>query len=241
MNNFFDEIRNFQRKQPIFYIQENASLTLSKSKFRDELLKLKIEPLISYLRNKTAHFLDMKETGDEWKNYDDPNELLLQVIQKERIPCNCYQISKLVVALLRIQGIPSRVRVCLSKDFFGEKWSDHCILEYYEGEEWRLADPDRYNVIKDQCDPLNVPVDRYLWPMNFINDYKNFHRIHYPEFRSMEKIEIFNRIIFGIFWLDWASILDRIDLIPHLFKEHQVYLLQENIEFAEFLCNEKSK
>lgn len=53
----------------------------------------------------------------------------------------CYHFALVHCALLRTKGVPSRAR-CGFASYLGDgKWTDHWVIEHWDGAEWRLNDP----------------------------------------------------------------------------------------------------
>jgi hypothetical protein len=60
---------------------------------------------------------------------------------KRRMVGFCYHFALLHTALLRSQGVPARTRCGFAGYFEAGKWIDHWVTEYWDGERWRLNDP----------------------------------------------------------------------------------------------------
>ncbi|HEY8424431.1 MAG TPA: transglutaminase-like domain-containing protein [Limnochordales bacterium] len=86
----------------------------------------------------------------------------------QRLVCNCRHFSTLLVAILREQGVPARVRVGFGRYFDPGAYEDHWVCEYWDATDarWVLVDPQLDPV---QCealgvgfDPCDVPRDQFL-------------------------------------------------------------------------------
>ena len=53
----------------------------------------------------------------------------------------CYHFALLHCALLRATGTPARVRCGFASYFEARRWIDHWVVEYWDGDSWRLIDP----------------------------------------------------------------------------------------------------
>lgn len=53
----------------------------------------------------------------------------------------CYHFALLHCALLRAVGTPARARCGFVSYFGARRWIDHWVTEYWDGEGWRLTDP----------------------------------------------------------------------------------------------------
>ena len=86
----------------------------------------------------------------------------------ERLVGNCRHFATLLVAILREQGVPARVRAGFARYFGPGRYEDHWLCEYWNASEgcWVLVDPQLDAV---QCetlgvnfDPCDVPRDHFL-------------------------------------------------------------------------------
>jgi hypothetical protein len=53
----------------------------------------------------------------------------------------CYHFALLHTAFLRAKGVPARARCGFAGYFEAGRWIDHWVTEYWDGETWRLNDP----------------------------------------------------------------------------------------------------
>jgi len=53
----------------------------------------------------------------------------------------CYHFALLHCALLRATGTPARIRCGFAGYFQAGRWMDHWVTEYFNGDCWRLTDP----------------------------------------------------------------------------------------------------
>ncbi|HTU73466.1 MAG TPA: transglutaminase-like domain-containing protein [Trebonia sp.] len=53
----------------------------------------------------------------------------------------CYHFALLHCALLRATGTPARIRCGFAGYFVPQWWIDHWVTEYWDGDGWRLTDP----------------------------------------------------------------------------------------------------
>ncbi len=85
-----------------------------------------------------------------------------------RLVCICRHFSVLLVALLRAKGVPARARCGFGTYFERDKFVDHWVGEYWNGNQarWILVDAQldelQRHKIRADFDPLDVPRDRFL-------------------------------------------------------------------------------
>lgn len=60
---------------------------------------------------------------------------------EERLIGYCYHFALVHCALLRANGVPSRTRCGFANYLADGKWTDHWVVEYSNGTEWSLIDP----------------------------------------------------------------------------------------------------
>jgi hypothetical protein len=53
----------------------------------------------------------------------------------------CYHFALLHCALLRATGTPARARSGFAGYLQAQRWIDHWVVEYWDGDSWRLTDP----------------------------------------------------------------------------------------------------
>ncbi|MDH3705860.1 MAG: transglutaminase-like domain-containing protein [Acidimicrobiia bacterium] len=84
----------------------------------------------------------------------------------ERILGNCRQFSVLTVALLRATGVPARARCGFGAAFESDKWVDHWIVEWHDGERWVRSDcqidDEQRAAFGIDHDPLHLPAEAFL-------------------------------------------------------------------------------
>ncbi len=86
----------------------------------------------------------------------------------ERLVGNCRQITVLVVAMLRAQGVPARARCGFGGYFGSGAFEDHWVIEYWSDAEasWVLVDAQldelQKGLFRPDFDLLDVPRDRFL-------------------------------------------------------------------------------
>jgi hypothetical protein len=77
----------------------------------------------------------------------------------------CRHFSVLATALLRLHGRPARAR-CGFGTYFDGTPVDHWVVEYWDGDAWKLGDPQmdavQRGALKLDFDPLDVPRERFL-------------------------------------------------------------------------------
>lgn len=61
--------------------------------------------------------------------------------EEERLIGFCYHFALLHCAFLRASGVPSRTRCGFARYLDDGKWIDHWVTEYWDGNQWRLNDP----------------------------------------------------------------------------------------------------
>ncbi|MGO9198119.1 MAG: transglutaminase-like domain-containing protein [Acidimicrobiales bacterium] len=79
----------------------------------------------------------------------------------DRVLCICRHFTLLHTALLRSQGIPSRVRCGFSNCFDPAKWYDHWVTERWNGERWVRDDP---QIDELQARTVNLDFDAHDQP-----------------------------------------------------------------------------
>jgi transglutaminase superfamily protein len=71
----------------------------------------------------------------------DPSPLDFKRPAERRMVGFCYHFALLHCALLRATGTPARVRCGFAGYFEARRWIDHWVIEYWDGDSWRLTDP----------------------------------------------------------------------------------------------------
>jgi hypothetical protein len=71
----------------------------------------------------------------------DPSPLGLKRPAERRMVGFCYHFALLHCALLRATGTPARARCGFAGYFEAGRWIDHWVVEYWDGDAWRLTDP----------------------------------------------------------------------------------------------------
>jgi Transglutaminase-like superfamily len=71
----------------------------------------------------------------------DPRPLGFKRPAERRMVGFCYHFALLHCALLRATGTPARVRCGFAGYFEARRWIDHWVVEYWDGDRWRLTDP----------------------------------------------------------------------------------------------------
>jgi hypothetical protein len=71
----------------------------------------------------------------------DPGPLSLKRPAERRMVGFCYHFALLHCALLRATGTPARVRCGFAGYLEARRWIDHWVVEYWDGDGWRLTDP----------------------------------------------------------------------------------------------------
>ena len=71
----------------------------------------------------------------------DPSPLELKRPAERRMVGFCYHFALLHCAFLRATGTPARARCGFASYFEARRWIDHWVVEYWDGEGWRLTDP----------------------------------------------------------------------------------------------------
>ena len=61
--------------------------------------------------------------------------------ENERLIGYCYHFALLHCALLRAKGTPARTRCGFAAYLIAGKWTDHWVVEFWDGQQWRLTDP----------------------------------------------------------------------------------------------------
>ncbi|WP_370376114.1 transglutaminase-like domain-containing protein [Catenulispora sp. GAS73] len=71
----------------------------------------------------------------------DPASLSFERPPEGRMVGFCYHFALLHCALLRATGTPARVRCGFASYFEARRWIDHWVVEFWDGNGWRLTDP----------------------------------------------------------------------------------------------------
>jgi hypothetical protein len=71
----------------------------------------------------------------------DSSPLDLERPAERRMVGFCYHFALLHCALLRATGTPARARCGFASYFWAGRWIDHWVTEYWDGDGWRLTDP----------------------------------------------------------------------------------------------------
>ncbi len=71
----------------------------------------------------------------------DPRSLEFKRPAGQRMVGFCYHFALLHCALLRATGTPARVRCGFARYLQTRRWIDHWVVEYWDGDGWRLTDP----------------------------------------------------------------------------------------------------
>lgn len=83
----------------------------------------------------------------------------------ERVASNCRGFTVLAVTLLRHAGVPARAR-CGFGAYFGDKKEDHWVVEFRDGDRWRMLDAQldevQRRVLKIGFDVTDVTRDQFV-------------------------------------------------------------------------------
>ena len=71
----------------------------------------------------------------------DPAPVNVERPVERRMVGFCYHFALLHCALLRATGTPARIRCGFAGDFVAQRWIDHWVVEYWDGDGWLLTDP----------------------------------------------------------------------------------------------------
>lgn len=78
----------------------------------------------------------------------------------------CRHFTLLLVAILRHKGFPARARCGFGAYFEKDRFLDHWVGEYWDGERWVMVDAQldetQRRLFRIGFDPLDVPRDRFL-------------------------------------------------------------------------------
>jgi hypothetical protein len=84
----------------------------------------------------------------------------------QRIATNCRGFSVLSIAMLRHAGVPARARCGFGAYFNRGKFEDHWVVEFHDGERWRLFDaqiePQHRDAMKIEFDLTDIPRDEFV-------------------------------------------------------------------------------
>jgi hypothetical protein len=141
----------------------------------------------------------------------DPSPLDLKRPAERRMVGFCYHFALLHCALLRATGTPARARCGFASYFEEGRWIDHWVVEYWDGDGWRLTDPDagRSDLTRDdfqnavtawnQCrDGASVPAlygNRELWGWDelrgsLINDVAALNKVEVSGWYWCDRIKV---------------------------------------------------
>ena len=83
----------------------------------------------------------------------------------ERFGGTCRTFAVLTTALLRHQGTPARARCGFGGYFQPGKWVDHWVVEHWDGERWRMLDPqidELQQEVTGLADPTDLSAEQFL-------------------------------------------------------------------------------
>jgi hypothetical protein len=96
----------------------------------------------------------------------EPGSLATRRPPEKRFIGVCSHYALLACSALRHHGVPARVRVGFANYFVPGFHDDHWITEYWDGDGWRLMDPEltpgvcrHFGIVFDPCD---VPRDKFV-------------------------------------------------------------------------------
>jgi hypothetical protein len=96
----------------------------------------------------------------------DDRPLAVEREPQGRISTNCRGFSVLAVSILRAQGIPARARCGFGAYFKPGYFEDHWVVEYLDGERWKLLDAQIDELQRTQLgidfDLTDVPRDQFV-------------------------------------------------------------------------------
>lgn len=83
-----------------------------------------------------------------------------------RLLGNCRHFSVTLAALLRTAGVPARVRCGFGSYFLDDHWEDHWVVERWDGEGWRVSDPQLDELMLERLgvdfDPMELPDGAFI-------------------------------------------------------------------------------
>jgi hypothetical protein len=141
----------------------------------------------------------------------DPSPLDAKRPAERRMVGFCYHFALLHCALLRATGTPARVRCGFAGYFEERRWIDHWVVEYWDGDSWRLTDPQigRSDLTRDafqngitgwnQCrDGASMPAlygNGELWGWDelrgsLINDVAALNKVEVPGWYWCDRIKV---------------------------------------------------
>ncbi|MGE0823117.1 MAG: transglutaminase-like domain-containing protein [Candidatus Binatia bacterium] len=118
-------------------------------------------------RQQEIHLRSFEQTLEQLLALDDQPLTVARAADK-RLACRCHNFTRLLVAILRAQGIPARSRCGFGTYFNPPYFEDHWVGEYWNAAEarWVLVDPQFDEVwrtkLKIDHDILDVPRNRFL-------------------------------------------------------------------------------
>lgn len=87
-------------------------------------------------------------------------------VPAERIVTNCRGFTVMAVAMLRAQGVPARARCGFGAYFTPGYFEDHWVVEYRDGDRWRLLDAQIDELQRKQLgldfELTDVPYDQFV-------------------------------------------------------------------------------
>jgi hypothetical protein len=118
-------------------------------------------------RTAEAHLRYARQLLDAILVLDD-QELAVSRPPEKRLVGVCHHFAKLLVAFLRVKGIPSRMRYGFGDYFNPGYYEDHSLCEYWNAAEqrWVLVDP-QFDAVWQQHvthNVLDVPLTHFLVP-----------------------------------------------------------------------------
>jgi hypothetical protein len=98
----------------------------------------------------------------------DPRPLTDARAPESKLVGNCRDLTTLLAAILRHQGVPARARCGFGRYFMPDYYEDHWVAEYWNADEgrWVLVDAQmddlQRGVLQLPFDPLDVPRDQFI-------------------------------------------------------------------------------
>ncbi len=85
---------------------------------------------------------------------------------RNRLAGRCGHYARLLVSMLRVKGIPARMRGGFATYFDPDSLEDHYVCEYWDGARWVMADPQLDKqwlaLLRFEGDPLDLTPDQFL-------------------------------------------------------------------------------
>lgn len=123
-----------------FYKKQSDISKISK-RFADRFSNTPQE-IIAQVRKKMIHPCENPHNFDDenWPRLDTGKDIESALMTQQFAFGNCRAFTLACVAIMRAKGIPARSRCGFATYFKPGLYEDHWIVEYWEGDKWKMAD-----------------------------------------------------------------------------------------------------